>query len=214
MTTFRSAEAMALKQRLGCPDGALWEHSAVLEIPVTNRQMNIPHYTSLFLAEVRKNEASVIVKTTEGVIIGDDSSVPREKTSFDSHFKCRMKNERRCQIFFVIHSARTWYNIKKDCFLFLSEKKMWLQRSPGPIRSTVMLALGFITNVPREASLHNIATEITLCGIENVQDATHNTASVFADPAELEVKKDAGIEIHLDRNTVIGTCTMDKTEKK
>ena len=87
MTTFWSAKAMALKQRLGCQNGSLWEHSAVLEIPVTNRQMNIPHYTSLFLAEVRKNEASVIVKTTEGVIIGDESSVPREKTSFNSHFK-------------------------------------------------------------------------------------------------------------------------------
>ena len=91
---------------------------------------------------------------------------------------------------------------------------MWLQRLPGPIRSTVMLALGFITNVPRKASLHNIATEITLCGIENIQDAIHNTASVFDDPAELEVQKDASIEIHLDRNTVVDTCTMDKNEKK
>ena len=126
----------------------MWIHSVVLEIPVINGKANIPQTTSLFFAESRKLEKSIIIKTTNNTILGDDGSTQRTKIAFNSHFKCQMKNDRRFQIFFVLHCLRPLYKVKQDCYVFLSNNRLWLQKSLGPIQSTVMLAIRMYYQCP------------------------------------------------------------------
>ena len=131
-----------------------------------------------------------------------------------------MQNENKSLVpfFFVLHSIRPLNKIRQECYVFTSENKLWLHKSPGTIQlmvmlSTVMLDFGFITNVLQEEILHSVAMmKIQYTMTKNIILATSDSPANFESPTKINLTQDAKLDTHLDCTT---TCneytTTDQT---
>ena len=188
---------MALNEQRDNPDILVKEYKSSIEFTVEAQSLDLPYLTSSFFAQLKQQENLIIIESLSGEQVDDLSNIPKEKKAFDETFRTEVRkktNKNVVIVHFVIRSQRTWSNIWYESFEYLQQNRIWLRKTPGPVTNSKMVALGHITNIPREASISCITTEIKLRMIKNKNKS--ETASDDARNHGYDLK--TGLNIYLD----------------
>ena len=210
-----SAVTLAANEQRDNPDIKVNVYKASIEFTIESRAFDLPNQTSIFFSKLKQQENSIIIESIAGTLVGDSSSISTDKKTFDDTFctEVRKKGYRNVVlVHFVIRSQRSWSTLKFDLFDYLQENKIWLRKTPGPLTTSTMTAIGHITNIPREASISCVTTEIKLKIVHNKQQRKDEMEE--NDKEERKKLDEYKLEIYLDRQRITSEECTDTEGKQ
>jgi hypothetical protein len=145
MTIFTAAAAAALETVDSSLANGVYAYPTVLRLDVSANARNAPHLISLLLAKLQLDEPNIAFTDSNEVSI-DNNDLPQDKANFDNAFDIATKrNALHCH--FIIKSSRTFHQLKVGVWDILQKHKIWLDKSPGPIKKTNLVPMGFWLHV-------------------------------------------------------------------
>ena len=197
METKRRATAMASLEKNNCPDVRMFHHHTTLDVPVEDGSSAVYSLAAIIFAEMKKRDTGMRIATVDGTTIESSRDIPSDTDQFNEYFKCSVINPsvkmQYVQMRFVLHSKETFGKIKNENWAVLKRNNLWLKRAPGPVKKSDLTLVGFLTKVPRHASLVSILEEIKL----EVQKGR-------ALDAEEEISPEVPLGIFLHRSKITG----------
>ena len=100
-----SATTQATKERLDHPNITFYVTPAHLQIPVTNVTSDPHFFASMAMSKLREKEPDIQLLSVDDTPVPDDTSIPKDKQSFNTLFKTKVKageNENHTILIFLL----------------------------------------------------------------------------------------------------------------
>ena len=199
MYTFQTAAALANSERNAHPDITRFYHSSILETPITTNQKAIPQILGSLFKSMAEFEPEIEITTLANDNVTTIDKIPKHKATFDTMFNVSTKKTQKVnfhQTFFIIKSKRPMGVIKNDSWTFLKNNNLWLRRNPGNTNHLTMTPIGFLSGIPKDASLISLKSDIDhLFTITKREESKRN---------QYDINENDNMEIHLERARVTG----------
>ena len=146
MTAFTAAAAAALHATNQQPSLGLYSFTTEAQFELKRVGKKAPALLCRLLKLLHSKEDTIVFFDSSGAPINPDI-FPTDKQAFDDIFSTFTKREMLYCRFEIRSTRKSFHKIKLNAWSLLEPYKIWLHRSPGPIKKLPLTAMGFWINV-------------------------------------------------------------------
>jgi hypothetical protein len=141
MPTFSAAAAAALELDTSSLAHGVYAYHTALRLDVSHNANIAPSIVSILMAKMQLDEASITFTDSNSQRI-DNNDLPTDKPQFDATFATATKRK-SLHCHFVIHSNRTFHQVKIGIWDLLQQHRVFIAKTPGTIQKTDLVPMGF-----------------------------------------------------------------------